>query len=97
MSAIPGVVTYGDFTTWERCPVVALNVGNADSALVCDALACDYGIATRAGAHCAPLMHRALHTEAQGAVRFSFGYFNTDDDAEAAARAVAEIAERIEN
>lgn len=95
VSDIPGVVTYGDFTTWERCPVVALNIGNADSALVCDALACDYGIATRAGAHCAPLMHRALHTEAQGAVRFSFGYFNTDDDAEAAARAVAEIAERI--
>ena len=95
VSAIPGVVTYGDFTTWERCPVVALNIGSADSALVCDALFCDYGIATRAGAHCAPLMHRALHTKAQGAVRFSFGYFNTDDDAEASIEAVCEIAERI--
>lgn len=93
--AIPGVVVYGDFTTWARCPVVALNIGGADSALVCDALACDYGIATRAGAHCAPLMHRALHTEAQGAVRFSFGYFNTDADVEAAIRAVKELAERI--
>ena len=97
VSAIPGVVTYGDFATWERCPVVALNVGGADSALVCDALSCDYGIATRAGAHCAPLMHRALGTEKQGAVRFSFGYFNNDDDVDAAARAVAEIAERILN
>ncbi|MBR2698751.1 MAG: aminotransferase class V-fold PLP-dependent enzyme [Clostridia bacterium] len=95
VSAIPGVVTYGDFTTWERCPVVALNIGNADSALVCDALSCDYGIATRAGAHCAPLMHRAMGTEQQGAVRFSFGYYNTDADVDAAVQAVSEIAERI--
>ncbi len=94
---VPGVVTYGDFASWERCPVVALNVGDADSALVCDALSCDYGIATRAGAHCAPLMHRALHTEQQGAVRFSFGYYNNEDEVEAAAKAVAEIAERIVN
>lgn len=95
VSAVPGVVTYGDFTTWERCPVVALNIGGADSALVCDALSCDYGIATRAGAHCAPLMHRSLHTETQGAVRFSFGYFNTDADVEAAIRAVKELADRV--
>ena len=95
VSAIPGVVTYGDFATWERCPVVALNIGNADSALVCDALSCDYGIATRAGAHCAPLMHKALGTEQQGAVRFSFGYYNTTDDTDAAVQAVTEIAERI--
>ena len=92
---VPGVRVYGDFSTWERAPIVALNVGAADSALVCDALACDYGIATRAGAHCAPLMHRALGTEGQGAVRFSFGYFNTTDDADQAAAAVREIAGRM--
>ena len=89
---VPGVRVYGDFSTWERCPIVALNLSDVDSALVCDALWRDYGIATRAGAHCAPLMHRALGTEAQGAVRFSFGYFNTADDADAASRAVREIA-----
>lgn len=92
---VPGVRVYGDFSAWERAPIVALNVGEMDSALVCDALACDYGVATRAGAHCAPLMHRALGTEAQGAVRFSFGYFNTPGDADAAAAAVREIAERM--
>lgn len=89
---VPGVRVYGDFSTWERCPIVALNLSDVDSALVCDALWRDYGIAARAGAHCAPLMHRALGTEAQGAVRFSFGYFNTADDADAASRAVREIA-----
>ena len=89
---IPGVRVYGDFSGRDRCPIVALNIGDLDSALVCDALARDYGIATRAGAHCAPLMHRALGTEAQGAVRFSFGYFNTAEETDAAIGAVREIA-----
>lgn len=89
---IPGVRVYGDFSTWDRCPIVSLNVGDVDSALVCDALARDYDIATRAGAHCAPLMHRALGTERQGAVRFSFGFFNTEAETDAAIGAVREIA-----
>lgn len=95
VASIPGVRIYGDFSSWARSPVVALNVGDVDSALVSDALACDYGIATRAGAHCAPLMHRALGTEAQGAVRFSFGWFNTESDVDAAVDAVRAIAGRL--
>ena len=95
VSRIPDVHVYGDFSTWDRSPIVALNISDLDSALVCDELACTYGIATRPGAHCAPLMHRALGTEEQGAVRFSFGYFNTAEDADAAAEAVREIAGRV--
>lgn len=94
VAAIPGVRVYGDFSTWDRCPIVSLNIGDVDSALVCDALAQDYGIATRAGAHCAPLMHSALGTREQGAVRFSFGYFNTVEETDAAIRALREIANR---
>ena len=94
VASIPGVRVYGDFSTWDRCPIVPLNLTDMDSALVCDALAQDYGIATRAGAHCAPLMHRALGTQAQGAVRFSFGYFNTAEETDAAIEAVREIASR---
>ena len=56
-------------------------------------LASEYGIAVRAGAHCAPRMHEALGTVQQGAVRFSFSYFNTQAEADAAAKAVREIAE----
>lgn len=41
------------------------------------ALALDkYGICTRAGLHCAPLAHRTLGSD--GAVRVSFGAFNTE-------------------
>ena len=50
-----------------------------------------YDIACRPGMHCAPGTHRFLGTFPQGTVRFSFGFFNTDDDVDAAAKAVHEI------
>ena len=90
---IPGVTVYGDFSQPLRAPIVTLNIGDYDSGEVSDWLAQDYGIATRSGAHCAPRMHRALGTQVQGAVRFSFGWFNTQEETDAAIRAVQEIAE----
>lgn len=60
-------------------PIVSLNVGELDSGEVSDMLSQAFGIATRPGAHCAPLMHRALGTEQRGVVRFSFGWFNTQE------------------
>ena len=75
VSAIPGVTVYGDFTTWDRAPVVSLNIRDYDSS------------------HCAPRLHRALGTMAQGAVRFSFGWFNTEEETQAAIAAVRSVAE----
>ena len=91
VSAVPDVTVYGDFTQ-NRAPIVALNIGTMDSGEVAEILSDDYGIAVRSGAHCAPRMHEALGTVAQGAVRFSFGWFNTMEEAERAADAVREIA-----
>lgn len=88
---IPSVMLYGDFTG-ERTAVVALNIGQYGSGEVSDALSEDYGIATRAGAHCAPRLHRALGTVEQGAVRFSFGWYNTAEEVDTAIRAVEELA-----
>ena len=68
-----------------------MNVGSVDSSEIADILAQDYDIAVRAGAHCAPRMHAALGTVEQGAVRFSFSYFNTAADADAAIAALREI------
>ena len=56
----------------NRAPIVSLNMGDYDSAAVSDELSEVYGIQTRSGAHCAPLMHQTFHTEEQGMVRFSF-------------------------
>ncbi len=89
---IPGVKVYGDFTTSYRCPIVALNLGDYDSSEVSDELFMGYGIATRPGAHCAPLMHKALGTVEQGAVRFSFSHYNTEEEVDAAVAALRELA-----
>ncbi|MBQ2911702.1 MAG: aminotransferase class V-fold PLP-dependent enzyme [Clostridia bacterium] len=89
---IAGVTIYGDFSKTERCAIVTVNIWDFDSSQVSDVLYNDYGISTRPGAHCAPLMHNALETEEQGAVRFSFSHFNTDEDVENAVQAIIEIA-----
>lgn len=89
---IPGITLYGAFDQPVRSAIVSLNVGDIDSAEISDALMQGWGIATRPGAQCAPLMHRALGTERQGVVRFSFGYFNTDEDVDTAIDALCDLA-----
>lgn len=89
---LPGVTVYGDWEAPLRAPIAALNIGDWDSAQVSDELAERFDIATRPGAHCAPRLHRALGTEEQGAVRFSWSYFNTQEETDAAAEAVAVLA-----
>ena len=86
-AAIPGVCIYGDFDQEERAAIVALNLGDEDSGEVSDYLAQEHGIYTRSGGHCAPLMHEALGTREQGAVRFSFSHFNTVQEVDLAAAA----------
>ncbi|MBS1459888.1 aminotransferase class V-fold PLP-dependent enzyme [Dorea longicatena] len=96
VSDIRGVTVYGDFCRMDlHAPVVALNIRDHDSGEVSDGLAMDYGIYTRAGAHCAPLMHQALGTVEQGAVRFSMSYYNTEEEMDQAVLAVREMAESI--
>lgn len=89
---IPEIKLYGAFDQPTRSAIVSLNVGDIDSAEISDALMQGWGIATRPGAHCAPLIHRALGTERQGVVRFSFGYFNTDEEVDTAIDALRDLA-----
>jgi cysteine desulfurase family protein len=89
---IKGIEIYGDFSLPKRVAIVALNIHDYDSAVVSDVLSDKYKIATRPGAHCAPRMHKALGTENRGAVRFSFSWFNSDEDVNRAVQAVKEIA-----
>lgn len=88
---MPDITVYGDFSAETRAAIVALNLRDYDSGAVADELAQQYGIATRSGAHCAPRMHAALGTEQQGAVRFSFSYFNTTQEVDRALVALKEI------
>ena len=89
---IPGVEVYGDFSLTARTGVVSLNVAGYSSKEAGDLLAQRYEIATRAGVHCAPLIHQALGTMERGTLRFSFSRFNTEEEIHRAALAVKEIA-----
>ena len=71
--------------------VVGLNIGTIPSAEVSRILDEKYGIATRPGAHCAPLVHKTFRTEEQGMVRFSFSTFNTTEEIDCAVQALHAI------
>ncbi len=97
-----GATLYGDWSAdlgeadpadveLDHAPVVLLNLPDWDSAALADALFNEFGIATRAGGHCAPRLHRAMRTDGIGAVRFSFGWYTTEGDVDQALAALAEL------
>ena len=95
VSAVPGVCVYGN-PNQPCAPIVTLNIGDIDSSVIGDRLASRYEICVRTGAHCSPLTHIALGTQEQGAVRFSFSSFNTEEEIQFGIKALAEIACELE-
>lgn len=75
----------------NRMGVVSVVPAGKDPARLAFLLDERYGIATRVGLHCAPAAHRTLGTWPTGTVRFSFGTFNTEEEIDQAARAVAAL------
>lgn len=57
--------------------ILLFSVAGCDSELFASALD-EHGICVRAGLHCSPLAHRKFGTPPDGAVRVSFGAFNTE-------------------
>ncbi len=84
-----GVLLYTPMPDAERfVPVLSFNIRGMDSEKVAELLDRRYGIATRAGLHCAPLAHRAMGTEGLGTVRVSPSVFTTERDMKILADAV---------
>ena len=71
---------------------LSITVANFDPSDVGVILDVDYGIQTRTGLHCAPLIHEHHGTGERGTVRFSVGPFNTKEHIQTAIRAITEIA-----
>ena len=74
LSSLPQVTVY---SKPNQSGIVAFNVKNWDSAVVADYLSTNHDVATRAGLHCAPLMHKYLQTLVTGVVRASLAVDNT--------------------
>lgn len=85
------ILLYGPLDE-RQGPVLSLNIHGMDSAEVAYRLDQDYGIAVRPGLHCAPLAHKTIGTLDTGVVRFSFSYFNTEEEVDLAVEALRRIA-----
>lgn len=72
----------------QRTGVVSLQIKNREMAQIAYELDDKFGIMTRVGLHCAPSAHKTLGTYPKGTVRFSFGWWNTKEDVEAAVNAL---------
>jgi selenocysteine lyase/cysteine desulfurase len=88
---LEGVRIYGDFSGENRLPILSLNIAGLTSSELAERLWSGYGVATRAGSHCAPLLHKRLGTADMGMVRFSFSYFNTEEEIHKGVSAVSDI------
>jgi len=95
VNQLEGVKPYGDFSSQSRLPIISLNIDGLSSSELAQRLWEDYEIATRAGSHCAPLLHKRLGTVESGMVRFSFSYFNTEDEIEKGVHALSEISKSL--
>ena len=92
LSKIDDIIIYGPRDIKKQAPVVSVNIKGKTSSEVSFMLDNQFDIATRPGLHCAPLAHQTIGTREKGAIRFSFGYFNTMDEIDKAVEALKYIA-----
>lgn len=93
LDAIPGLTWYGPRAVRQRVAVFSVRLEGYEPGELAALLESRYGVLTRSGLHCAPLAHRAIGTlELGGTTRLSAGPFTTDDDVDAVAAALAELA-----
>ena len=85
------VTVYGPADCRQRVGIISFNIDGWDSRSVASLLDNDFGIATRAGFHCAGLAHKTIGTWDTGAIRMSIGAFNSLRQIRLAADAVYRI------
>ena len=94
-----GVIDIGGFRVLGpepsevRVPILAVTHERVDADRLAFALDRRFGIAARAGLHCAPWAHRTVGTLETGALRFGIGFGNTDAEIDFALSALRTLAE----
>lgn len=96
LTAMQGVTVFGPPDPRQRVGVVSLNLDGFDCQEASALLDAHWGIQTRAGLHCAPLMHESLGTLAKdgrsgGTLRISLGPFTTVGQIDAACQAIGQM------
>jgi cysteine desulfurase / selenocysteine lyase len=92
-ACLPGVTIYGPSSAERRASLVAFNISGWSPFDIAAALNA-VGIESRAGCHCATLAHHYLELDPAASCRLSFYLYNTMDEVELAANALARIIAR---
>ena len=79
LKSMPGIILYGHDSVDQRTPVVSFNIEGTDPAVIALQIDERFKIMARSGIHCAPSAHKTIGTYPHGTVRFSFSYFNTEE------------------
>ena len=91
LKEIKGVKLYGPLDPKKQIGIVSFNLEGKSPSEVSHLLDEKYKILSRPGLHCAPSAHKSIGTFPFGTVRFSVGYFNTEEEIEYAIRAVRDL------
>jgi cysteine desulfurase family protein len=91
LDEIGGFVVFGHRDASRRVGTLSFRSEALPAAELGGILDQAFDVAVRPGLHCAPYIHRSLGTHPEGTVRVSPGPFNTEQDVDALARALAEI------
>ncbi|MGD0274532.1 MAG: aminotransferase class V-fold PLP-dependent enzyme [Syntrophales bacterium] len=92
LSILPGVKIFGPSEAMERTAVVSFLLANISPSEAAFELDERFGIFCRPGLHCAPSAHRTIGTFPEGTIRFSFGYFNMEDEIDTALKSLRSLA-----
>ncbi|MGQ9608465.1 MAG: aminotransferase class V-fold PLP-dependent enzyme [bacterium] len=92
LADIPNVKVFDNLDDSLRTPVVSFRIEGWEVEEVGYILSQSFGIISRTGLHCAPLIHKAIGSFPDGTIRFSLSGFNTESEVEIAVDAVRRIA-----
>jgi len=90
LATIPGLTIYGPRDPAHRTSLVSFNVEGWHATDLA-ALLNEAGVESRAGCHCATLAHHELALDPPASCRLSFYFYNTMEEVDRAADALAEI------
>lgn len=94
LAQLSGCRLYGPQQAIRRTAVISCTFDGWDAAALAFVLDREYGIAVRAGLHCAPRAHRTIGSYPGGTVRLSPGFFTTLDDIEYVCAALTSITQK---
>ena len=94
LEGLDGCTLFGSLQPERRSGVVSLAIEGWDPSILAFYLDREYGIAVRAGLHCAPRAHRTIGSYPTGTLRISPGWFNTLADIDTCCDALISITQK---